>query len=64
MLNILKIIQYRHKQLFHNIFSQIYSKYSDQIATEPYMANCLNVVSGHFERPFDIEYHGNHLVSS
>ena len=44
------------------MFSQIYSKYSDQIASEPYMDNFLNVVSGHFERLFDIEFHQNHLV--
>ena len=42
----------------------MYSKYSDQIASEPYMVNCLNVVSGHFERLFDVEYPQNHPVSS
>ena len=64
MLNIIKISQYRHKQLFYNIFSQIYSKYSDQIASESYMDNYRNVACGHFERLFDVEYHQNYLVSS
>ena len=53
-----------HKQLFYNTFSQIYPKYSDQIDSEPFMGNGLKVVSGHFGRLFDIEYHQNHLVSS
>ena len=39
-------------------------KYSDQIESEPFMDICLKVVSGHFERLFDIKYHQNHLVSS
>ena len=38
--------------------------YSDQIASKPFMENCLKVVSGHFQRLFYIEYHQNHLVSS
>ena len=46
------------------MFSQIYSKYRDQIASEPFTDNCLNVVSGHFERLFDIEYDWSNPVSS
>ena len=39
-------------------------KYSDQIASEPFMDNCPKVASGHFEKMFFIECHQNHLVSS
>ena len=42
----------------------MYPKYSDQIASKPFIDDCLKVVSGHFEKLFDIEYHRNHLVSS
>ena len=49
ILNIIKIIQYRHKQLFYNIFSQIYSRYGDQIVSEPYMDNYRNMASGHLK---------------
>ena len=52
------------KKLFYNIFSQIYPKYSDQIASEPFMDNCLKVASVHFKKLFDIDYHWNNLVSS
>ena len=63
ILNIIKIIPQCHKQLFENMFSQIYPKYSDQIASEPFMDNCQKVASGHFEKLFYIEYHQNHRVS-
>ena len=46
----IEVIQFRHKQLFYNIFSQIYPKYSDQIAPEPFMDNWLKVVNGHSEK--------------
>ena len=64
ILIIIQIIEYRHKQLFNNTFSHIYPKYTDQTDSKPFMDNSLKVVSGHFERLFDIEYHQNHLVSS